>query len=86
MLKGFISFSHTLYRRHHRECQPVIHCMHVIWQVSALKCGLQPVCAEAMAVDEVSYYDYVGAIVDAERRDKLRRALGPANKASPRVS
>ena len=35
-----------------------------------------------MAVDEVSYYEYVGAIVDAERRDKLRRALGPANKAS----
>jgi len=36
-----------------------------------------------MAVDEVSYYEYVGAIMDAERRDKLRRALGPANKASP---
>jgi len=35
-----------------------------------------------MAVDEVSYYEYVGAIMDAERRDKLRRALGPANKAS----
>lgn len=35
-----------------------------------------------MAVDEVSYYEYVGAIVDGERRDKLRRALGPANKAS----
>jgi len=35
-----------------------------------------------MAVDEVSYYEYIGAIMDAERRDKLRRALGPANKAS----
>ena len=35
-----------------------------------------------MAVDDVSYYEYVGAIMDAERRDKLRRALGPSNKAS----
>jgi len=35
-----------------------------------------------MVIDEVSYYEYVGAIMDAERRDKLRRALGPANKAS----
>ena len=35
-----------------------------------------------MAIDEVSYYEYVGAIMDSERRDKLRRALGPANKAS----
>ena len=33
-------------------------------------------------IDEVSYYEYVGVIMDAERRDKLRRALGPANKAS----
>lgn len=48
--------------------------------VSALKCGLLPLCPETMAVDEVSYYEYVGAIMDAERRDKLRRALGPANK------
>jgi len=39
-----------------------------------------------MAVDEVSYYEYVGAIMDAERRDKLRRALGPANKASQELS
>ena len=54
-----------------------------VWQVSALKCGLLPLCPETMAVDEVSYYEYVGAIMDAERRDKLRRALGPANKASP---
>ena len=54
--------------------------------MSALKCGLLPLCAETMAVDEVSYYDYVGAIVDAERRDKLRRALGPANKVSAPVS
>jgi len=50
--------------------------------VSALKCGLLPLCRETMAVDEISYYEYVGAIMDIERRDKLRRALGPANKAS----
>jgi len=51
-------------------------------QVSALKCGLLPLCAESQVIDDVSYYEYVGAIMDAERRDKLRRALGPANKAS----
>ena len=51
-------------------------------QVSALKCGLLPLCPETQVIDEVSYYEYVGAIMDAERRDKLRRALGPANKAS----
>lgn len=48
--------------------------------VSALKCGLLPLCPETMAVDEVSYYEYVAATMDGERRDKLRRALGPTNK------
>lgn len=63
-----------------------ISCVCCMEQVSALKCGLLPLCPETMAVDEVSYYEYVGAIMDAERRDKLRRALGPANKASPQFS
>ena len=58
-----------------------VACLYIL-QISALKCGLLPLCAETMAVDDVSYYEYVGAIMDAERRDKLRRALGPANKAS----
>jgi adducin len=48
--------------------------------ITALKCGLLPVCKEAMSVGEVSYYDYSGVVMDPERRDKLRRALGPSNR------
>ena len=33
-----------------------------------------------MSVGDVSYFDYSGVLMDAERRDKLRRALGPTNK------
>lgn len=50
------------------------------WQVSALKCGLLPLCREAMSVGDVSYFDYRGGFVDLEQRDRLRRALGPNNK------
>lgn len=61
------------------KCIVHIRCASAI-AVSALQCGLLPVCPEAMSVGDASYYDYIGAVMDTERRDKLRRALGPSNK------
>lgn len=51
-------------------------------KVSALQCGLLPLCQETLSVGDISYYEYSGVLMDAERRDKLRRALGPANKVT----
>lgn len=57
----------------HVRCTPAV-------AISALQCGLLPLSPEAMSVGDVSYYEYSGVMMDAERRDKLRRALGPSNK------
>jgi len=41
-----------------------------------------PLCPEAMAVGDVSYFEYNGGFLDLEQRDKLRRVIGPINKVS----
>jgi adducin len=57
----------------HIRCTPAV-------SVSALNCGLIPLCPEAMSVGDASYYVYSGGILNLEHRDKIRRALGPKNK------
>ena len=42
--------------------------------------GLLPISQEALAVGEISYYDYTGCISDSEESDKLARCLGPSNR------
>lgn len=50
-------------------------------QVSSLKCGLLPLCTEAIAIGELTVIpDYVGSLPDAESREQLTRSLGPTNK------
>jgi adducin len=61
------------------KCIVHIRCTSAV-AVSALQCGLLALCPETMAVGDISYYEYVGAVMDSDRRDKLRRALGPTNK------
>ena len=45
-----------------------------------MKCGLMPICQEAMIVGEPSYFDYMGVLTSQDERDQLVRALGPNNK------
>ncbi|XP_030841686.1 gamma-adducin-like isoform X3 [Strongylocentrotus purpuratus] len=52
----------------------------VIAAVSAMSCGLLPICQEALILGEVSYYDYKGIIIDDEQKDSIIRALGPKKR------
>ena len=45
-----------------------------------MKCGLLPICHEAIILGETSLFEYEGQIDSEELRDKLVRALGPNNK------
>ena len=54
--------------------------MFCLLKVSAMKCGLLPLCREAMIVGDVSYFDYAGSLTEQEDKDHLVRALGPMNK------
>lgn len=44
--------------------------------VSALDCGLLPVCQTAMRFKQVAYHDYEGVALDAGERDRLVSDLG----------
>ncbi|XP_046385544.1 protein hu-li tai shao isoform X11 [Ischnura elegans] len=48
--------------------------------VSSLKCGLLPLCQEAVVIGDVSVHQYFGGVFDAEEREKIARDLGPMNK------
>lgn len=48
--------------------------------MSSLKCGLLPVCDEAMACLPVSYYEYGGLDITPSEQAKLGALLGPTNK------
>lgn len=49
-------------------------------QVAAMKCGLLPICQEAMIVGPVSYHDFQGILDDENERESVARDLGPSNK------
>ena len=44
--------------------------------------GLLPLCQEACAVGDVSNFDYDGSLENQDDKDKVARALGPANKVN----
>ncbi|XP_071506548.1 gamma-adducin-like isoform X2 [Diadema antillarum] len=48
--------------------------------VSAMQCGLLPICQEALIVGECAYYDYKGIVIDDEQKDAIIRALGPKKR------
>ncbi|XP_041476542.1 gamma-adducin-like isoform X3 [Lytechinus variegatus] len=52
----------------------------VVAAVSAMECGLLPICQEALILGEVSYYDYKGIVIDDEQKDSIIRALGPKKR------
>ncbi|GLH07474.1 Protein hu-li tai shao [Gryllus bimaculatus] len=65
--------------------RPDIKCIiHVhtpsVLAVSSLKCGLLPLCQEAVVVGEISQHPYLGGLAEPEEREKIARNLGPLNK------
>jgi adducin len=76
---GLHSVLYTALKRTDIKC--VIHLTSVsAVTVSTMKCGLMPLCPEAMAVGGISYSDYCGCLLDRDDRDNLAEALGPTNK------
>ncbi|KAL0269130.1 UNVERIFIED_CONTAM: hypothetical protein PYX00_006962 [Menopon gallinae] len=61
------------------KCVIHIHTPSVL-AVSSLKCGLLPLCQEALVIGEVSQHPFVSGIFEPEEREKIIRNLGPTNK------
>jgi adducin len=45
-----------------------------------MKCGLLPLCPEAMELGEISFYDFPGIVTNDDEVDKLIRSFGPSNR------
>ena len=52
----------------------------LIFQVSAMKCGLLYLSQESCLVGDVSYHSYEGLAVEGNEKDSLGRDLGVHNK------
>lgn len=52
----------------------------LLFQVSSLKCGLLPLCQEALVIGELSQHPFVSSVLEPEEREKIIRNLGPSNK------
>ena len=51
----------------------------VVSAVSSMKCGLLPICQEAMIVGPIAYHEYQGIVSDEEERESLVKDLGDKN-------
>uniref|UniRef100_A0AC34F635 Class II aldolase/adducin N-terminal domain-containing protein n=1 Tax=Panagrolaimus sp. ES5 TaxID=591445 RepID=A0AC34F635_9BILA len=62
------------------DVQCVLH-MHtsVVSAVSSMKCGLLPICQEAMIIGPIAYHDYQGIVSDEEERESIVNDLGDKN-------
>ncbi|XP_049791113.1 protein hu-li tai shao isoform X5 [Schistocerca nitens] len=76
---GFMLHSAIHAARPDIKCIIHVHTPAVL-AVSSLKCGLQPLCQEAIVIGEVSNHPYLGAVFEPEEREKIARNLGPVNK------
>ncbi|KAJ1363709.1 Class II Aldolase and Adducin N-terminal domain [Parelaphostrongylus tenuis] len=64
--------------------RPDVRCilhMHtaVVSAVASMKCGLLPLCHEAIVIGPVAYHDYQGSLSEEESRDSLVKSLGDKN-------
>ena len=48
--------------------------------MSALKCGLLPLCEEALVLGQVSYHECEGIVTSLDEQPRIARDLGPTNK------
>ncbi|XP_069679747.1 protein hu-li tai shao isoform X2 [Periplaneta americana] len=76
---GFMLHSAIHAARPDIKCIIHIHTPSVL-AVSSLKCGLLPLCQEAIVIGEVSQHPYLGGLFEPEEREKIARNLGPMNK------
>lgn len=76
---GFMLHSAIHAARPDVKCVIHIHTPSVL-AVSSLKCGLLPLCQEAIVIGEVSQHPYLGGLFEPEEREKIARNLGPLNK------
>ncbi|KAK5970075.1 Class II aldolase [Trichostrongylus colubriformis] len=80
---GINQAGYTLHSAIHgarKDLQCIIH-LHTpsVVAVSAMKCGLLPLCQEAMIIGEVAYHDYQGILVDPSERESLVKDMGSHN-------
>ncbi|EPB76293.1 class II Aldolase and Adducin domain protein [Ancylostoma ceylanicum] len=66
------------------SARPDVRCilhMHtaVVSAVASMKCGLLPLCQEAMVIGPVAYHDYQGSLNEEVDRDELVKSLGDKN-------
>ncbi|WKY13528.1 hypothetical protein Q1695_004400 [Nippostrongylus brasiliensis] len=80
---GINQAGYTLHSAIH-AARPDLRCvvhLHVpsVAAVSAMKCGLLPLCQESMVVGPVAYHDYQGILVDLNERESLATDMGKHN-------
>ncbi|XP_063231321.1 protein hu-li tai shao isoform X2 [Bacillus rossius redtenbacheri] len=76
---GFALHSAIHAARPDLKCIVHVHTPSVL-AVSSLKCGLLPLCQEAIVIGEASHHPYLGGLFEPEEREKITRNLGPINK------
>ncbi|XP_067003897.1 protein hu-li tai shao isoform X2 [Anabrus simplex] len=76
---GFMLHSAIHAARPDIKCIIHVHTPSVL-AVSSLKCGLLPLCQEAIVIGEVGHHPYLGGLFEPEEREKIARNLGPVNK------
>ncbi|RCN30747.1 class II Aldolase and Adducin domain protein [Ancylostoma caninum] len=72
------------------SARPDVRCilhMHtaVVSAVASMKCGLLPLCQEAMVIGPVAYHDYQGSLNEEVDRDELVKSLGDKNIRAARA-
>lgn len=80
---GISQAGYVLHSAIHAARQDV-HCvLHLhtpaVSAVSAMKCGLLPLCQEACVIGPVAYHDYHGILVDVDERRSIVEDLGDRN-------
>ncbi|EYC31971.1 hypothetical protein Y032_0003g1335 [Ancylostoma ceylanicum] len=80
---GINQAGYTLHSAIHGARQDLLCVIHlhtpVVAAVSAMKCGLLPLCQESMIVGPVAYHDYQGILVDYNERESIVKDMGNYN-------
>uniref|UniRef100_A0A915DDB2 Class II aldolase/adducin N-terminal domain-containing protein n=1 Tax=Ditylenchus dipsaci TaxID=166011 RepID=A0A915DDB2_9BILA len=66
------------------EARPDVKCVlhlhtSVVSAVSSMKCGLLPICQEAMIIGPIAYHDYQGIVSEEEEKRSIVEDLGDKN-------
>ncbi|ETN86545.1 class II Aldolase and Adducin domain protein, partial [Necator americanus] len=80
---GINQAGYTLHSAIHGARKDLLCVVHLhtpaVAAVSAMKCGLLPLCQESMIVGPVAYHDYQGILVDLKERDSLVKDMSSRN-------